>query len=929
MSSTDLKLGIDARQGEAGARKYVAALNSIKAALSGLDRTADGTFASLKKGLQVTPNKAAETALKGTATAAKQAEAAAQRLTTSVTNAMTTAGTQTAKLKAQFAALADQNGIRKAEQALARFQARAGKAGNTAALGAAKADYRATVTGLQAEARAQQEAASAAAKHAASLDSLRKRHDETFAISKNYETKLEQITTLEREGALTAEKAAAARARAAQQLAAGAIATGKYGQSLKINQFHVANFNNVIDDMSGKARRFDMRQISLQLSQVAQQGSVTGNYLQALAVQIPDLALGFGGPLVTMAGAAAGVLGTVLVGAMTKTSDESEKLKNQVHALSTALDGLEQNSTASAAQIEAHLKKAFGSVAGDVQSLIEDLRDAEFSVLSHQMRREVEKATTSLNSLGGAFEVVMHNFLNPGEMDSGYVKQMQEIVNAGQMTNAEFQRLDAAVKSVFTSQDVNEFVSNLSSARTIAEDIGGPVGDQIGNALLQAAKDAGVLNRVTSEAATSGGNLATELSAGAKQVLELNKIDMSTGLSDATKQAAELAANLNISLNAALNLKNLQDSKVYSGRGGDPRQFGNGYTPPQLSTTRTGGGGGGRNVTDELTRTTQAMREQELALTALREGRYSSEEAARLWAQAMIDGNGSIDAQTQSMLRNIDAMAQRNETLRNTPEDFAQNIGQGVEQSLEQAISSAMNGNGNVVLNFARSIQSHVSSAVAKSLAERITSGLKLDNLFSSGGQIAAMQMEGALVSGGATAAAQIGQAVATGQAAAGGVGGGLFGGGGGLFGGAGGGGGFWGTALQIGMSLFGFSEGGYSDRPGMTKHTVPLGAFKNAPHYAEGTANTSNGIPAVLHPNEAVVPLSRGRKIPVEMGNGGGKSVVVGDIVTNVNVEGDASSSDSIEIARVVGESVDGRIRTILAEEMAYGGTLNRRGGM
>jgi hypothetical protein len=63
-------------------------------------------------------------------------------------------------------------------------------------------------------------------------------------------------------------------------------------------------------------------------------------------------------------------------------------------------------------------------------------------------------------------------------------------------------------------------------------------------------------------------------------------------------------------------------------------------------------------------------------------------------------------------------------------------------------------------------------------------------------------------------------------------------------------------------------------------------------------------------------------------MGNGGGKSVVVGDIVTNVNVEGDASSSDSMEIARVVGESVDGRIRTILAEEMAYGGIVNPRGG-
>jgi hypothetical protein len=98
-------------------------------------------------------------------------------------------------------------------------------------------------------------------------------------------------------------------------------------------------------------------------------------------------------------------------------------------------------------------------------------------------------------------------------------------------------------------------------------------------------------------------------------------------------------------------------------------------------------------------------------------------------------------------------------------------------------------------------------------------------------------------------------------------------------------------------------------------------------PHYAEGTANTSNGIPAVLHPNEAVVPLSRGRKIPVDMGNAGGKSFVVGDIVTNVQVEGDASAEDAAKIAERVSETVDGRIRTILAEEAAYGGILSPRG--
>lgn len=46
----------------------------------------------------------------------------------------------------------------------------------------------------------------------------------------------------------------------------------------------------------------------------------------------------------------------------------------------------------------------------------------------------------------------------------------------------------------------------------------------------------------------------------------------------------------------------------------------------------------------------------------------------------------------------------------------------------------------------------------------------------------------------------------------------------------------------------------------------MPVSAFRHAPHFSEGTANTS-GIPAVLHPSEAVIPLSKGRKILVDLG--------------------------------------------------------------
>jgi hypothetical protein len=95
--------------------------------------------------------------------------------------------------------------------------------------------------------------------------------------------------------------------------------------------------------------------------------------------------------------------------------------------------------------------------------------------------------------------------------------------------------------------------------------------------------------------------------------------------------------------------------------------------------------------------------------------------------------------------------------------------------------------------------------------------------------------------------------------------------------------------------SLIGlFSEGGYSSEP-VGKTLMSKHSWRDAPHYAEGTHNTS-GIPAILHPNEAVIPLSRGRKIPIEMGEHamGGGPVNVTSHITVV-----AQDPDSFRQAR------------------------------
>lgn len=112
--------------------------------------------------------------------------------------------------------------------------------------------------------------------------------------------------------------------------------------------------------------------------------------------------------------------------------------------------------------------------------------------------------------------------------------------------------------------------------------------------------------------------------------------------------------------------------------------------------------------------------------------------------------------------------------------------------------------------------------------------------------------------------------------------------------------GGAYSTYAGIGNMFAGFfKEGGISTSP-VSRAAVPIATFRNVPHFSEGTANTSGAIPAMLHPDEAVIPLSRGRKVPVEMNGGGsGQGIVMNSHYTIVAPDPDAFRKSSGAIQR------------------------------
>ena len=77
------------------------------------------------------------------------------------------------------------------------------------------------------------------------------------------------------------------------------------------------------------------RMMAMQLSQVAQQASATGNWVQALAIQLPDMALGFGA-----VGIAAGVLASVTLPLLASmfggTNEEAERAAEAANRLKEA-----------------------------------------------------------------------------------------------------------------------------------------------------------------------------------------------------------------------------------------------------------------------------------------------------------------------------------------------------------------------------------------------------------------------------------------------------------------------------------------------------------------------------------------------------------------------------------------------------------------
>ena len=302
-----------------------------------------------------------------------------------------------------------------------------------------------------------------------------------------------------------------------------------------------------------------LRNFALQLGQVGQQGAVTGNYIQALAIQLPDMALGFGtvGALIGVAAAAL----TPLISGMASGADSAKVLEDAIDGLNDSLKGYRQ--AVDQAQFDS-LIDTFGAITPEIIAMARELQEL-------RIREIMLDAAEAARALGEQFEA---GFFSTAE---------QQIKSALGVTIEQAERLEFLFRQI-------------GNADTLADQIAAI--DSLQAGILEAT--GGIENMDASQIEFYNSTLDAER---ALRAAEAAAGGVAGAMSGAADEAGRFAENAIAALNAA-NAQAARDQLVYGGRGADPRLFDEGgsragsggrFTPSRATSGR--GGGGGRSVT--------------------------------------------------------------------------------------------------------------------------------------------------------------------------------------------------------------------------------------------------------------------------------------------------------------------------------------------
>lgn len=230
------------------------------------------------------------------------------------------------------------------------------------------------------------------------------------------------------------------------------------------------------------------RMMAMQLSQVAQQASATGNWIQAIAIQLPDLALGFG-PIGIAAGVAAGALlplAANLVMAEENAEATEEAMKRLQSATESYADAVDDASLSAIDLID-----KFGSqaeAAGQVYEALRKIKELEFASAMREARDAISDTFTGLQDSLSRFDVATTMFGNP-EAITAVRTEVQYLENEFGLTLIQATRINDALNELASANSPEQLAA---SAMALGDELARATeeGARLSPELLAVQKDA-------------------------------------------------------------------------------------------------------------------------------------------------------------------------------------------------------------------------------------------------------------------------------------------------------------------------------------------------------------------------------------------------------------------------------------------------------
>ncbi|WP_299734650.1 hypothetical protein [uncultured Roseobacter sp.] len=288
-----------------------------------------------------------------------------------------------------------------------------------------------------------------------------------------------------------------------------------------------------------------LRQMSLQLSQVGQQGAATGNYLQALAIQLPDLALGFG-TFGILAGAAAGSL-LSMSGSLLESADSAEELESAIKSLQS---------------LSSDLRDTLRLVTSDVSDLSDEYGEAALRVLRFgvaQAESRVGAANARLSEQVSILDDIVAQYITSSTEGSRYEAVLARITESFGVAGEAAVTLEGLLQNLFLADNFQAQQAALGEILELLSEMGVSL-SEIPEDIRIAIDEYITLSNETDAAR----KLAEDLALATAEIAP----SLEPGVTQATALKNELADAL-----ALQNRIFQQESLVYSGRGQDPRRF--------------------------------------------------------------------------------------------------------------------------------------------------------------------------------------------------------------------------------------------------------------------------------------------------------------------------------------------------------------------